>query len=82
MPERARRERLLVALLALAATLPILTLAVRALADVWRAPAILPQQLGLRGVRYALSAGAGVPEAVLNGIVIALLAASAACGAR
>lgn len=78
MPERAGRRPLLVALLALAATLPILTLAVRALADVWRAPAVLPQQLGLRGVRYALSAGAGVPEAVLNGIVVALLASSAA----
>lgn len=65
-------------MLALAVVLPILTLAIRAFADVWRAPALLPQQLGLRGVRYALSAGAGVSEAVLNGVVIALLASSAA----
>lgn len=78
MRERAPRRPLLVALLALAAVLPILTLAVRALADVWRAPAVLPQQFGLRGVRYALSAGAGVPEAVLNGLVIALLAGAMA----
>lgn len=78
MPEHARRRPLLVALLALAAALPIVTLAVRSLADVWRAPAVLPQQVGLRGVRYVLSAGAGVPEAVLNGTVIALLAGAMA----
>lgn len=78
MPERAHGRPLLVALLALAAVLPILTLAARALADVWRAPAVLPQELGLRGARYALSAGAGVPQAMLNGAVIALLAGAMA----
>lgn len=76
--ERVRGRRLLVAMLALAALLPVLTLAVRAFADVWRAPALLPQELGLRGLRYAVSAGAGVPQAALNSIVIALLATSAA----
>lgn len=78
MRERGRGDRLLLVALALAAGLPILTLALRALADVWRAPALLPQQLGLRGVRYALSAGAGVPEALLNGALIALLATAGA----
>ncbi len=78
MRDRARGPVLLVGLLALAAALPILTLVVRAFADVWRAPAVWPQQLGLRGVRYALSAGAGVPEAVWNGAVIALLATAGA----
>lgn len=78
MADRAHRRAPLVALLALAAVLPLLTLAVRALADAWRAPAVLPQRLGLRGARYALSTGAGVPEAVLNGVVIALLASAMA----
>ena len=78
MPDRAQHRTPLVALLAVAAVLPILTLALRALADVWRAPAILPQQLGLRGVRYALSTGAGVPEAIVNGLAIAFLATAGA----
>lgn len=78
MPDRNHHRSPLVALLALAAVLPILTLALRALADVWRAPAIWPQQLGLRGVRYALSTGAGVPEAIVNGLAIALLATAGA----
>lgn len=78
MRERRHAHRLLVATLALAAALPILTLLVRAFADVWRAPAVLPQELGLRGLRYALSSGAGVSEALLNGALIALLATAGA----
>ncbi|HWC26697.1 MAG TPA: hypothetical protein VG474_08950, partial [Solirubrobacteraceae bacterium] len=76
MRERPRAQPLLVAALALAAALPVLTLLVRALADVWRAPAVMPQQLGLRGVRYVLSEG--VPQALLNGTLIALLSTAAA----
>lgn len=78
MRERRNARRLLIAMLAIAAVLPVLTLLVRALADVWRAPAVLPQELGLRGVRYVLSDGAGVIEAVVNGALIALLATAGA----
>lgn len=78
MPERAAGRRVLVAALALAAALPLATLLVRAFADVWRAPAPAPQELGLRGLRYALSAVAGVPQAALDGLLIALLATAGA----
>lgn len=76
MPDR--RAALLVALLGLATALPLATLVLRALADVWRAPSVLPQELGLRGLRYATSGGAGVPEAILNGLAIGLLATAGA----
>lgn len=73
-----RLSRSAAPLLALLLTIPLATLVLRALADTWRAPAIVPQEFGLRGARYALSTGAGVPEALFNGLVIALLATAAA----
>lgn len=77
MPERSRRA---VAPLVLAAlfALPLMPLVVRAFADVWRAPALLPQQFGLRGFDYVLSDGAGVGEAVATSLAVALLTTATA----
>ena len=52
--------------------LPLLALVVRALADVWRSPAALPQQWGTRGLAYLVAPGARVPEALGNSLVVAL----------
>jgi len=50
--------------------LPLLALIIRAFADVWRAPAIVPQRLGLRGVRIAFSGDTAT--AFTNSLVVAL----------
>jgi putative spermidine/putrescine transport system permease protein len=52
---------------------PLLVLLVRALADVWRSPAVLPQQWGTRGLAYLASPGAGVFDAVANSLVVAVV---------
>lgn len=49
--------------------LPLLALVVRAFADAWRAPALVPQDLGLRGVREALSGEAATATA--NSAIVA-----------
>ena len=51
---------------------PLGALVVQALADIWRAPALWPQHLGTRGLRYVFSGGAGVLPAVTNSLVVAL----------
>jgi putative spermidine/putrescine transport system permease protein len=53
-----RRQRSGLALGALVA-LPLLALVLRAFADVWRAPALWPQQLGLRGLHIAFAGDIG-----------------------
>ncbi len=50
---------------------PLLALVVRAFADVWRAPALVPQRFGLRGVQIAFSGDAGT--AFGNSLVVALV---------
>ncbi len=69
MTERYRQARAptIAALIAL----PLLALIVRAFADVWRAPAIVPQRLGLRGVRIAFSGDTAT--AFTNSLTVALL---------
>lgn len=57
---------------------PVGVLVVRAFADVWRAPALVPQRFGLRGLAYALSPGAGAGDALLNSLVVALVATALA----
>lgn len=42
---------------------PLLVLVVRAVADVWRAPAVVPQQFGLRGLAAVADVGAAVANA-------------------
>ncbi|UTI64339.1 hypothetical protein NBH00_23745 [Paraconexibacter antarcticus] len=55
---------------------PLLALVVRAFADEWRSPALLPQRFGLRGVRIALGADTG--SAFANSAEVALLTVVAA----
>lgn len=59
---------------ALLVAVPLLVLPVRAVADVWRAPALVPQQLGTRGVDWLLAPGARIDEAVTTSLVVTLLA--------
>ena len=56
--------------------LPLLALIVRAFADVWRAPAMVPQRLGLRGVRIAFSGDTAT--AFTNSLIVALLTVTVA----
>ncbi len=53
---------------------PLLVLPVQAFADEWRAPNLVPQRFGLRGVERVLNDGL-LPEAVANSAVVALTAA-------
>ena len=58
---------------ALLAVLPLAVLPVRAAAEVWRAPALLPQQLGARGLAVLTDTGTRVSEAVTTSLLVALL---------
>lgn len=51
---------------------PLLVLPVRAAADVWRAPALLPQQWGTRGLDVVLSPGTATATAIGNSLVVAV----------
>ena len=64
------RGRVGAGLLAAFFSLPLLVLVVRALADSWRAPALLPQRWGTRGVELAFSGQA--LEALGNSLAVAL----------
>jgi putative spermidine/putrescine transport system permease protein len=57
--------------IALAFALPLAILGVRAFADTWRAPALVPQDWGLRGFEAAFGGGA-TAEAFGNSIMVAL----------
>jgi putative spermidine/putrescine transport system permease protein len=58
--------------------LPLLALPVRALADVWRAPALVPQRWGSRGLAYLTSPGARIGEAITTSLVVALITTAVA----
>lgn len=64
-------SRLVAALVAAAFAVPLVALVVRAFADRWRAPALIPQELGLRGVEVAFD-GTRAPEALANSLAVAL----------
>lgn len=70
-----RTARVLVATIAVA---PLLVLPVWAAADAWRAPALLPQSWGTRGLEIALAPGtravAGTANAAVVAVATALLA--------
>ena len=70
VPERPGSGRAAVAALAVLFAGPLLVLPVQALADAWRAPALLPQRLGTRGLRVALTGQAG--SALVNSLVVAV----------
>lgn len=76
-PSRIAR-RLVAGALWLAALVPLATLAVRALADEWRAPALVPQRWGLRGIDAVLHDRGGVAAAVTNSLVVGVATAAIA----
>ncbi|MDX1619478.1 MAG: ABC transporter permease subunit [Nitriliruptorales bacterium] len=57
---------------------PLLILLVRAAADVWRAPAVLPQEWGTRALDYVLSGSAGTLRALVTSVAVALVATAVA----
>ena len=71
-------RRAAIALIALAALLPPLTLILRAAADEWRSPAILPQRYGTRGVEEAFADASLAAEAIRNSLVVGVLATALA----
>ncbi|MGD9696166.1 MAG: ABC transporter permease [Thermoleophilia bacterium] len=68
----------LVGTVALGALVPVLTLVVRAAADEWRAPSVLPQRYGTRGVEEAFADASGAVEAIANSLTVALAATAIA----
>jgi len=71
-PNAVRVQRITAWLLAVITIGPLIVLPVRAAADVWRAPALVPQQFGTRGLEVALSAGTGTLAAIGNSAVVAI----------
>jgi putative spermidine/putrescine transport system permease protein len=72
MAER-RLRRSAVTALAVAYAAPLALLIVRAAADAWRHPAIVPQQLGVRGLGYAFSTTGGAWPALRNSLIVAVV---------
>lgn len=71
---RGRARGALAAAVAGLAVLPVLTLVLRAAADEWRSPGLLPQRLGTRGVEVAFSDATGAATGIGNSLLVALLA--------
>lgn len=71
------RRTLVAACVALFAA-PLLVLPVRAFADAWRAPALVPQELGTRGFEVAFSETVGATAALWNSLVVAVAATALA----
>ena len=78
MGERRVGPAVFVALVAVGALAPIATLVLRAAADEWRAPAVLPQRYGTRGVEEAFADASGAMDAIVNSLVVALAATAIA----
>lgn len=74
MSEQSRLGRVAaLVLIALAALLPPLTLLLRAAADEWRSPALLPQRFGTRGVEEAFADASLAGEAIRNSLVVGVI---------
>lgn len=73
MPERGLHSLAIGALAALYAA-PFGLLVVRAAADVWRYPAIVPQRLGTRGLSFVVSPPGSAWPALRNSLIVALVA--------
>ena len=73
MTARRRGGSALTAAIALLVVVPLLVLPVRAVADVWRAPALLPQEWGTRGIEVVLSPGTGTLPAIGNSLLVAVV---------
>jgi putative spermidine/putrescine transport system permease protein len=70
MPKRHRPNRAAGAALAALFAAPLLVLPLQAAADAWRAPALVPQRLGTRGLQVAVTGQAG--EALGNSLLVAV----------
>ncbi|HZD02443.1 MAG TPA: ABC transporter permease [Actinomycetes bacterium] len=70
MSERPRSGRTAAAALGALFAAPLVVLPVQAVADAWRAPALLPQRLGTRGLQVALTGQAG--SALVNSLGVAV----------
>jgi putative spermidine/putrescine transport system permease protein len=70
---RGWRSRAVAGLLASLFTAPFAVLALQAFADSWRAPALLPQRLGLRGWHAVFGDGGGAIAALGTSLIVALL---------
>jgi putative spermidine/putrescine transport system permease protein len=68
--ERPRSGRTAAAALGALFAAPLVVLPVQAVADAWRAPALLPQRLGTRGLQVALTGQAG--SALVNSLGVAV----------
>jgi putative spermidine/putrescine transport system permease protein len=75
---RARLRRITVVGLAAVYAAPFMALVVRAAADSWRYPAIVPQHLGTRGMDYLLSTSGGAWPALRNSLLVAFVTTAAA----
>lgn len=65
-------------MIAVAAVVPLVVLPLRAAADVWRAPAVLPQQFGVRGLEVLTATGTRIGEAVTTSLLVAVLTTAVA----
>jgi putative spermidine/putrescine transport system permease protein len=74
--ERAWPGRAAATALGVVFAAPLVVLLVQAVADQWRAPALLPQQLGTRGLQVAISGDAG--SALVNSLQVAVATTAAA----
>lgn len=68
----------LVALVAIGAVVPVATLVLRAAADEWRSPSLLPQRYGTRGIDEAFADATGAAEAIANSLTVALASTAVA----
>lgn len=66
-----RSGRVLAGVLAVLVGVPLLLLPLRAVADRWQAPALLPQEYGTRALDVLLSPGTRVLEATGNALLVA-----------
>lgn len=71
--ETTRTRRPWAWLVAAAAVVPFAVLPLRAVADVWRAPALLPQRLGTRGFEVLTAAGTRAGDAVTTSLLVAVV---------
>ncbi len=68
--QRSRATAVAAWIVGLLLGLPLLLLPVRAFADVWRAPAIVPQEWGTRALDVVLQPGTGALTAVANSMIV------------
>ncbi len=74
--ERAWLGRAVAAVVGVVFAAPLAVLPVQAVADQWRAPALLPQRLGTRGLQVAIGGDAG--GALVNSLEVAVATTTAA----